>query len=126
MDRWGNYHSELVAGDDILLKYSYWSGRAPRESWATTVITTNGRVHEVGRVGETLESFCHEHGELTEELKQAILREVEREAKRGRMKLEVNEENLAKAPELRTFVEKLKQAYYCNAYPHSDLCEQTS
>jgi hypothetical protein len=126
MDRWGNYHSQLEIGNDVVVKYRYFSGRAPRESWTTTVITIDGFVYGFDVDGESSETFCHEYGVLNDKLMQEILKEVEREA--GRIRFEVNEENLARASnDLKEFVEKLKQAYYCNAYPYFleyfDLCK---
>jgi hypothetical protein len=129
MDEWGNYHSILQQGDDVLVKYSYFYGRAPRESFSATVITIDGLVYEFYTIGESTESFCREYGMLSDKLMQEILKEVEREARRGKIRFEVNEENLAKAESnIKTFVEKLKQAYYCNAYPYYlatfDLCHK--
>jgi len=122
MDRWGNYHDQLV-GNDVVVEYTYHYGRAPRESISVTVITEDFHVYELDIIGETLESFCHEHGLLTEELKQQIINEVKRNA--SKMRFEVNEERLRGASEeLRRFVEELKQAYYCSVYPYHHFCRE--
>ena len=120
-DEWGNYHSRLITGDDVVVEYTYFTGRAPRETWSTTVITLDGKVYELVKDGETLESFCYEY-DLNEKMKQEILKEVATETRRGRIhRFDMNEDNLAKAdPSLKAFVEMLRQTYYCNTYPY--LC----
>ena len=121
MDRWGNYHSKLVLGDDVAVEYAYFYGRAPRESLSVTVVTVDGLVYEFYTV--ELESFCKEYGLLTEKMKQEILKEVKREASRIRRFEVKNEEKLA-SEELRRFVEELKQAYYCSVYPYHHFCRE--
>jgi len=122
MDRWGNYHSKLVLGDDIAVEYAYHYGRAPRESLSVTVVTVDGLVYEFYTV--ELESFCKEYGLLTEELKQQIINEVKRNASKMRFEVK-NEERLRGASEeLRRFVEELKQAYYCSVYPYHHFCRE--
>jgi hypothetical protein len=110
-DEWGNYHSKLVLGNDVLVEYSYFTGRAPRENLHIVAITFDG-VYRLYRDGETTETYCDEY-KLSEKLMRDLLEEVKTEAKRGRIReFKVNEKNLEKASkELRDFIEKLRQTY---------------
>jgi hypothetical protein len=111
VDEYGNYHSKLVLGNDVLVEFSYFTGKAPRENWHIVVITTDG-VYRLYIDGETTESFCDEYG-FSEKLMRDLLEEVKTEAKRGRIReFKVNEKNIEKASEeLRNFIEKLSQTY---------------
>jgi hypothetical protein len=106
MDKWGNYHSKLDVGDDVIVRYTYFSGRAPRESWTTVVITADGYVFRFHNIAETTETFCNEYG-ITEELKRQIINEVKRVA--PRMRLAINEEKVSE--QLKEFVEEIKKTY---------------
>jgi CRISPR/Cas system endoribonuclease Cas6 (RAMP superfamily) len=109
MDEWGNYHSQLLIenDNDIMIKYSYRSGRPPRENLSVTVITTDGYVFGFYSIAESSETFCNEYGELNEELKRQIINEIRRKA--SRMRLTINEE----VPEqFKEFVEEIKKTYY--------------